>query len=156
MFSPCSGCWRSLSHLVLRRKAWDLNPYLLAEARISSAARRTVSGYLPFVCKWTHRESNPDCQSAELESSRWTMSPRFQVDLMGVEPTTPTLQGSVASSGMQAHPEVGGGNRTRSPSLPRRYAAGTPTDHLGRLHSGSDVNRQSGLNCAVAHASTRK
>ncbi len=42
------------------------------------------------------------CQSAELESSRWTMSPCFQVDLMGVEPTTPTLQGSVAPNGMQS------------------------------------------------------
>ncbi len=30
------------------------------------------------------------------------MSPCFQVDLMGVEPTTPTLQGSVAPNGMQA------------------------------------------------------
>jgi hypothetical protein len=30
------------------------------------------------------------------------MSPCFPVDLMGVEPTAPTLQGSVAPSGMQA------------------------------------------------------
>jgi len=30
------------------------------------------------------------------------MSPCFPVDLMGVEPTTQTLQGSVAPSGMQA------------------------------------------------------
>ena len=49
---------------------------------------------------------------------------------MGVEPTTPTLQGSVAASGMQALTSRGpSGNRTRPPSLPRRYAAGTPTDH---------------------------
>jgi hypothetical protein len=28
--------------------------------------------------EWTHRELNPDLQSAELASSRWTMSPRQQ------------------------------------------------------------------------------
>ena len=132
------------------------------------------------ICQWTHRESNPDFQSAELVSSRWTMSPqlsllrsslrrsrisrsslalnrpfalpihrklvhmvhrtfrrrlpavfrrRLIVDLMGVEPITPTLQGSVAPNGMQAHSSRGpSGNRTRSPSLPRRCATGTPTD----------------------------
>ncbi len=31
---------------------------------------------------------------------------------MGVEPTTPTLQGSVASNGMQAQPEIRPGSRT--------------------------------------------
>src|SRR5438105_5434052 len=45
------------------------------ENRLSRAARPTVSGYLP---EWTHRESNPDFQSAELVSSRWTMSPCSQ------------------------------------------------------------------------------
>ena len=30
-----------------KRKAWDLNPHLREVARISSAARQTVSGYLP-------------------------------------------------------------------------------------------------------------
>jgi hypothetical protein len=53
-------------------------------------------GYLPFR-KWSHRESNPDFQSAELVSSRWTMAP--SVDRMGIEPITPTLQQSVASLG---------------------------------------------------------
>lgn len=66
----------------------------------------------------------------------FTLSPRHpltpsQVDLVGVEPTAPTLQGSVASNGMQAHicQEVRVGNRTRSSSLPRRCAAETRTDH---------------------------
>src|SRR6266852_6825681 len=45
------------------------------ENRLSRAARPTISGYLP---EWTHRESNPDFQSAELVSSRWTMSPCSQ------------------------------------------------------------------------------
>ena len=36
-------------------------------------------------------------------SSLWTMSPfLLSVDLVGVEPITPILQGSVASIGMQA------------------------------------------------------
>jgi hypothetical protein len=52
--------------------------------------------------EWTHRESNPDLRHARAVSSRWTMSPSFRVDLMGVEPTAPTLQGSVAPGGMQA------------------------------------------------------
>ena len=64
------------SHAV-KRKAWDLNPHDPKVARFSKPARRAVSGYLPYVfkCQWTHRESNPDFQSAELVSSRWTMSP---------------------------------------------------------------------------------
>ena len=86
-----------------------------------------LSGCLPF--QWTRRELNPDLQNAVLVSSRWTTSPILQVDLMGVEPTPPTVQRSVASSGMQARLLKGpSGNRTRSPSLPRRCAAGTPTD----------------------------
>ena len=28
-----------------------------------------------FRIEWSHRESNPDCQHAMLESSRWTMTP---------------------------------------------------------------------------------
>jgi hypothetical protein len=59
-----------------KRKAWDSNPHDPQVARFSKPARQAVSGYLPN-CQWTHRESNPDCQSAELESSRWTMSPCF-------------------------------------------------------------------------------
>ena len=75
--------------------------------------------------------------------------PVFSVDRMGIEPITPILQGSVASLGTcqpeclwrllspfaRATPrgpcsvEGPSGNRTRSPSLPRRCATGTPTDH---------------------------
>ena len=60
-------------HRGVKRKARESNPHLRWENRLSRAARPTVSGYLP---KWTHRESNPDYQSAELVSSRWTMSPQ--------------------------------------------------------------------------------
>ena len=52
--------------------------------------------------QWTHPELNWDLRHARAASSPWTMSPCFPVDLMGVEPTTPTLQGSVAPNGMQA------------------------------------------------------
>ncbi len=55
-----------------------------------------VSGYLPII-KWTDRGLNPDLQFAELASSDWTISPSYRVDRTGVEPATPTLQGSVAS-----------------------------------------------------------
>ena len=56
------------------RKARDSEPSSrLVENRLSRAARPTVSGYLPY--QWTHRESNPDPQTASLTSSLWTMSP---------------------------------------------------------------------------------
>ena len=56
-----------------------------------------------IVHQWTDRESNPDLRHARAVSFRWTMSPSFPVDLIGVEPITPILQGSVAPIGMQAH-----------------------------------------------------
>jgi len=52
------------------------------------------------------------------------MSP--SVDLMGVEPTTPTLQGSVAPSGMQAHREVCPGIEPGPPP----YHGGVLPEHL--------------------------
>lgn len=131
------------------RKEWESNPQGSVSARPASNRFPSPIGWslrsiwLLFVdrsadtfrrppvrmfFKWTHRELNPDFQSAELASSRWTISPFCQerdfgmknvpcsdlapvsslrstvsqVDLMGVEPTTPTLQGSVAPNGMQA------------------------------------------------------
>ena len=48
---------------------------------------------IPSVFKWTHRESNPDRQSAELESSRWTMSPQCRGPF-GVEPELRSYQAS--------------------------------------------------------------
>ena len=47
--------------------------------------------------KWTHRELNPDLQSAELASSPWTMSPCGQAG--------------------DCRPEVGGRNKKSSLSL---------------------------------------
>ena len=97
----------SVSPSSRKRKARDLNPHHLLVARISSAARQTVSGYLPFV-------SGPTGNRTRASVGKWP--PRqggvvpldheplvaLEVDLVGVEPTAPILQGSVASSGMQA------------------------------------------------------
>ena len=92
--------------------------------------------------KWTHPESNWDCRHARAVSYRWTMSPCLSVDRMGIEPITPILQGSVASLGTCQPVFVRGpsGSRTRSPSLPRTYATGTPTD---RYFSDPGWNRTS-------------
>ena len=60
-----------------QRKAWESNPHDPKVARFSKPARRAVSGYLPKLLQWTHRESNPDYRHAIAVSSRWTMSPFF-------------------------------------------------------------------------------
>jgi hypothetical protein len=71
-----------------RRKAWDSNPHPRQGARISSAARQAVSGYLP-TCQWTHPELNWDLRHARAVSSPWTMSPCCRVDRRGLEPRSP-------------------------------------------------------------------
>ena len=38
--------------------------------------------------KWSHRESHPDLQRAELASSCWTMTPCSQAEAVGLEPTS--------------------------------------------------------------------
>ena len=52
---------------------------------------------LSAFIQWTDRELNSDLRHARAVSSRWTISPKHRVDWMGVKPTSPTLQGSVAS-----------------------------------------------------------
>ena len=90
-----------------QRKAWESNPHDPKVARFSKPARRAVSGYLPKLLQWTHRESNPPCLSENwppCHSGVFPLDhePVFPVDRMGVEPITPTLQGSVAPDGMPA------------------------------------------------------
>ena len=117
-----------------------------SENRLSRAARPTVSGYLPF--QWTHRESNPDSQTASLMSSRWTMSPSFSVDQPGSRTPISWLQARRLPVGRAAHlfleresfvaidadfnpsvvpldqqPIGPSGDRTRPSALPRRRAA---------------------------------
>ena len=61
------------------RKARDSNPHSPWGNRVSSAARPTVSGYLPSrvdsYTEWTTGESNPDLLVASQASFRWTSSP---------------------------------------------------------------------------------
>ena len=70
-------------------------------ARISSAARQTVSGYLPYAVDRPGIEpGSPPRQGGIVP---FDFQPISQVDLIGVEPITRILQGSIASIGMQAH-----------------------------------------------------
>jgi hypothetical protein len=57
----------------------------------TALAERPGQPYPATFHQWTHRESNPDFQYAELVSSRWTMSP--QVRGVGIEPTVSSFQG---------------------------------------------------------------
>ena len=60
----------------------------LISVRKTALAERPGQPYPATFRKWTHRESNPDLQSAELVSSRWTMSP-FQSGEWGSNPRSP-------------------------------------------------------------------
>jgi hypothetical protein len=94
----------------IKRKARDLNPHSPRGNRISNAARPTVSGYLPVkfirTREWTTGESNPDLLVASQASFRLTSSPCRLITAKGP-------------------PE----NRTRSPFLQGRDAAGALADH---------------------------
>ena len=123
----------------VERKAWDLNPQdPCGVARFSKPARRAVSGYLPYVfqCQWTDRELNPDFRHARAVSSRWTISPSLFSGPHGSR-THHTDLARVSRPQRHAGPSVvlrgPSGSRTRSPSLPRTCAAGTPTDHFSRV-----------------------
>ena len=130
----------------MQRKARDSNPHALAGALVSTEARPAVSGYLPF--EWTHRESNPDLRHARATSSPWTMGPSIiacrqwtagesNPDLRRAMPVSSRWTSSPFEKRNQwgdrrPIPLIEGPpeNRTRSPSLPRRCAAGTPADRL--------------------------
>ena len=79
-----------------------------------------------------------------------------RVDLMGVEPTTPTLQGSVAPSGMQAHREVRPGIEPGPPP----YHGGMLPEHLQTILDACTATLMlttgPALNYETAQASTRK
>ena len=90
--------------------------------------------------EWSHRESNPDCQHAMLESSRWTMTPCcHQVDRRGVEPRLPGCkpgvfpldQQPVSSSLQEVRPGI-------EPGLPP-YHSGVPPKHLQTLLASAQV-----------------
>ena len=114
--------------------------------RLSRTARPTVSDCLPF--EWTHRESNPDLRHARATSSPWTMGPSIadsaewtagesNPDLRRAMPvssrwTSSPFEERNRPGNRRPIPPIEGPpeNRTRSPSLPRRCAAGTPADRL--------------------------
>src|SRR5262249_61361292 len=85
----------------LQRKARESTPHALAGALVSTEARPTVSGYLPYYSRveWTHRESNPGRRHAKAVSFRWTMGPSLgvvsSVDRRGVEPRSPPCESGV-------------------------------------------------------------
>src|SRR5688500_13112669 len=81
-----SAVSRLKPELQLKRKAWDLNPhdatsrglanrpgepYPATFRRTAFPGRRCRPGKADL--QWTHRELNPDFQSAEPVSSHWTM-----------------------------------------------------------------------------------
>lgn len=107
----------------------------LSENRVSTAARPTISGYLPYRCErvaveklmrlnmstlacsftpseWTAGESNPDCLLARQESSRWTSSPidrKHLVAEMGVEPTKSRVSRTRRfAGGLRTRPMIAG------------------------------------------------
>ena len=89
-----------------KRKARESNPHLAYEIRVSNAARQTVIR-LPSVSS---------------------------VDRRGIEPRLPGCKPSVFPLDQRpVYPRGPFGNRTRSSSLPRRRAAGTPTDHFASV-----------------------
>ena len=61
----------------------------------TALAERPGQPYPATFHQWTHRGSNPDFQSAELVSSRWTMSPFHSVDREGVAPSFPACGAGV-------------------------------------------------------------
>jgi hypothetical protein len=85
--------------------------------------------------QWTAGESNPDLRRAMPASSRWTSSPYARMNRHGNR--TPLLRdpfsrGDPPARSHEGPPE----NRTRSPSLPRRCAAGTPADRPAESRPG--------------------
>ena len=74
----------------------------LEVARFSKPARRAVSGYLPYCSSVDRPGIEPGFPPRQGGVVPLDHQPEKQVDLIGVEPITPILQGSVASIGMQA------------------------------------------------------
>ena len=110
---PPAGPWARLHHAQWTRR--ESNPDL-RHARATSSPW-TMGPSIADSAEWTAGESNPDLRRAMPVSSRWTSSPFEERNRPGNRRRSPPIEGP---------PE----NRTRSPSLPRRCAAGTPADRL--------------------------
>ena len=104
------------------------------ENRVSTAARPTVSGYLPIksVDPPGIEPGSPACRAGVVPLDH---EPAVIVDRPGNRTPISWLQGQVSSRWTSQPIESRGpsGNRTRSPSLPRTCAAATPTDRLSSV-----------------------
>jgi hypothetical protein len=97
------------------------------ENRVSTAARPTVSGYLPFtsVDPPGIEPGSPACRAGVVPLEH---EPSVAVDRMGVEPITPTLQESVAPS-VHASPQLSEVRPGIEPG-PRPYHGRVLPEHL--------------------------
>ena len=78
---------------------WESNPCLLVHSQACSSRYTTET----ITCSSSTRSRTRTSSFEARNDFRFTIELcSFSVDLMGVEPITPILQGSVASSGMQA------------------------------------------------------
>jgi hypothetical protein len=102
--------------------------------------------------QWTVGESNPDLLGASQASFRWTNSPSFSLDseqrsaresnsvpLLTTEACRRRTRGPSRHRSEQCPPE----SRTRSPSLQKRDAPGTPTDHRDDRPPNQSSRRES-------------
>ena len=143
----------SISPSSRKRKAWDLNPHDPKVARFSKPARRTVSGYLPYmsvdppgiepgfpVCRtgvfpldhgpialqWTAEDLNPDLLVAGQVSSRWTSRPSFKRSVRESNPV-PVLTTDVCCRNTYRPSSDPGWNRTST--FLHVTQASSPLDH---------------------------
>ena len=100
--------------------------------------------------KWSHRESHPDLQRAELASSCWTMTPMsLSAEAVGLEPTSGMSAAACFpsrflnhSDGFRFHAREGGSRGTRTHK--RLFAATCFQDRL--------LIRPDGFRCQAAEA----
>ena len=122
-----------------QRKARDSNPHGPCGEPHGLANRPGQPYPATFRIQWTHRESNPDLQPAELVSSRWTMSPFSSVDRRGVEPRSPGCKPGIFPLDQHAHVIRQRSVRELNPVFrpyQGRRAAETPTDQLSSSDPG--------------------
>ena len=104
---------------------------LISHERRAALAVRSGQPYPATfrICQWTHRESNPDFQSAGLVSSRWTMSPLFVEWTAGESNPDLLLAGQTSSRWTSSPFDHQRSVRELNPVfLTEEACSGTPTD----------------------------
>lgn len=89
--------------------------------------------------QWTHRGSNPDCQSAELVSFRWTMSPSQTSGPRGSRTLISGLRSRRRPVGPAAQSMIPDGLEPSLPGCRPGVVAAGPRDHRscgGRIRTG--------------------